>query len=101
MRKKEQEPLDKIRKFIPTVLTVLDEFDISSKRIEFIAELDCMVFRITSERHPFGQLALRFYPSEYQGVEEVRHQLCWLDSLVRKRDSRSPHPCERLTARSR
>jgi len=71
---------------------ILAEYEISPDKIEFIADLDCIVFRVSLVDQPREYLALRFYPSDYGGVCEISQELHWLESLSRDTELLVPNP---------
>ena len=71
---------------------VLAGYEIEPERIDFVADLDCIVFRVKPKGHRHDYMTLRFYPSYYGGSVEISHELCWLRALSRETDLLTPEP---------
>ncbi len=71
---------------------MVSKYDVHLESIKFVADLGCIVFRSKSKDSQFKQVSLRFYPTEFGGVEGVGHEMQWLKSIARDTDLLTPEP---------
>jgi len=67
-------------------------YDVNFESIKFVADFGCIVFRSKLKDSRFNQVSLRFYPTEFGGVEGVRHEMQWLKSIAQDTNLLTPEP---------
>ena len=71
---------------------MLKRYAVKVTQIDFVADLDCIVFRVQSPEHRFEKMTLRFYPSYYEGEENINHELHWLKAIAHDTELLVPEP---------
>lgn len=71
---------------------MLGRYSLPVTRIDFVADFDCVVFRVRLHGYHFESATLRLYPSYYGGAGYIGHEVDWLLALARDTDLLIPEP---------
>jgi Ser/Thr protein kinase RdoA (MazF antagonist) len=71
---------------------MLARYDITCSGMKLVSDLNCVIFYCELEGGQFPRATLRFYPSTYGGIDNVRHEISWLGALAQQTELIIPEP---------
>ncbi len=71
---------------------MLAPYDITCSGMRLVSNLNCVIFYCELQGGGFSRATLRFYPSTYGGIDNVGHEISWLEALAQQTDLVIPEP---------